>query len=70
MAREAQPVEKSDIEAGLCSCCLHDMLTRSAKGAVFHRCGLAARDPRFPKYPRLPVHSCPGWQARPAATKG
>ena len=65
MAGEAQPGEKCDLEAGLCSSCVYEVVVRSAKGAVFHRCGLASRDPRYPKYPRLPVLSCKGWQARP-----
>jgi hypothetical protein len=29
--------------------------------SVFVRCGLADTDPRFPRYPRLPVESCAGY---------
>jgi hypothetical protein len=28
---------------------------------VFSRCELAKTDPRFPKYPRVPVISCDGF---------
>jgi hypothetical protein len=30
---------------------------------VFRLCLLHERDPRFAKYPRVPVLSCPGYQA-------
>jgi hypothetical protein len=35
----------------------------SARGSTFWRCALSARDPRFPKYPRLPVVRCVGFVA-------
>lgn len=28
---------------------------------MFYRCKLSDTDPRFPKYPRLPVRQCDGW---------
>lgn len=28
-------------------------------------CGLSAEDPRFPKYPRLPVLACAGFAVPP-----
>jgi hypothetical protein len=62
---DSQPEYQVDSGVGLCSCCEHEVLTRSAKGALFRRCGLALRDPRYPKYPRLPVWSCAGWKVRP-----
>jgi hypothetical protein len=34
----------------------------SDRGSVFYLCELSKVDPRFPKYPRLPVLSCPGYQ--------
>jgi hypothetical protein len=33
----------------------------SARGSTFWLCGLAAVDPRFSKYPRLPVLRCEGY---------
>ncbi len=45
---------------GLCATCEHLRLAASAR-SVFVRCGLADRDPRYLKYPLLPVIVCPGW---------
>ncbi len=48
--------------AGLCTDCEHVRIVRSDRGSVFYRCALSAVDPRFPKYPRLPVLSCSGFR--------
>jgi len=53
--------------AGLCASCLHAHALRSDRDAVFYRCRRADRDPDYPKYPRLPVPACRGFQARPAS---
>jgi hypothetical protein len=34
----------------------------SGKGSVFWLCGRAADDPRFRKYPPLPVARCAGYE--------
>jgi hypothetical protein len=52
------------IPAGLCASCLHERVITSDRGSQFVKCGRSKDDPRFPKYPRLPVLSCPGWEAR------
>ncbi|HEX3556250.1 MAG TPA: hypothetical protein VIA62_23780 [Thermoanaerobaculia bacterium] len=49
--------------AGLCATCEHLRLVAS-KRSTFVRCGLADTDPRFPKYPALPVVVCGGYRAR------
>lgn len=46
--------------AGLCRTCRHAVLLATARSA-FLRCGLADSDPRFPRYPPLPVASCSGF---------
>jgi hypothetical protein len=46
---------------GLCATCEHLRLLASPR-SVFVRCGLAERDPRFRRYPALPVVACPGWR--------
>jgi len=53
----------ADVKAdpGLCGTCLHLRLQASAR-SVFVRCGLAEQDPRFPRYPPLPVRACPGYR--------
>jgi len=47
--------------AGLCATCAHARPVTSARGSTFWRCGLHERDPRFAKYPRLPVLRCEGF---------
>jgi len=34
----------------------------SDRGSVFYLCELSKVDPRYPKYPRLPVFTCKGYQ--------
>jgi hypothetical protein len=53
--------------AGLCQECRHAHVVTSARGSVFSRCLLHDSDPRFPKYPRLPVTQCSGFAAQAAA---
>jgi hypothetical protein len=50
---------------GLCDDCLHGKAIRSGRGSVFRLCLLHERDPRFPKYPRLPVLECGGHEKKP-----
>ena len=47
--------------AGLCGTCAHALIRPTNKGTVYLRCALAASDERFARYPRLPVHECPGF---------
>ena len=47
--------------AGLCATCQH-LRVAASKRSVFVRCGLADTDPRFPKYPPLPVVACDGYR--------
>jgi hypothetical protein len=44
---------------GLCSICRHARRVVTPR-SVFWMCRLAATDPRFERYPRLPVERCPG----------
>jgi len=37
-------------------------VVRTERGSAFYRCARAAEDPRFPKYPRLPVIRCAGYE--------
>jgi hypothetical protein len=50
--------------AGLCATCRHLRL-QASKTSVFVRCGLAETDPRFAKYPPLPVRECEGYGRAP-----
>jgi hypothetical protein len=46
---------------GLCAACRHARVIRSVRGSTFYLCQLAETDPRFAKYPRLPVLRCTGY---------
>jgi hypothetical protein len=48
--------------AGLCDSCKHVRRIRSDRCSVFYLCRLSESDSRFPKYPRLPVLSCSGFE--------
>lgn len=50
---------------GLCAECVHGRRIVSAKGSEFWFCAKSETDPRFPKYPRLPVLACVGYEKRP-----
>jgi hypothetical protein len=47
---------------GLCADCQHMRQIKSDRGSIFYMCELSATDPNFPKYPRLPVLRCSGYQ--------
>ena len=47
--------------AGLCSTCAHVRAITSDRGSAFLLCQLSLTDKQFPKYPRLPVLTCPGY---------
>ncbi|OGF22139.1 MAG: hypothetical protein A2V63_08285 [Candidatus Eisenbacteria bacterium RBG_19FT_COMBO_70_11] len=53
-----------DAGVGLCSTCRHAQRVETPR-SVFWRCRLAETDPRFERYPRLPVITCEGY--RPAS---
>ena len=49
--------------SGLCRTCRHQQVVANTRGSTFSLCARHRTEPeRFPKYPRLPVLSCPGWQ--------
>lgn len=49
-------------EPGLCRTCCHPLLNQTRRGSVFLRCGRAAWDATLPRYPRLPVTACSGYE--------
>ena len=51
---------------GICGECKYSRQIPSCHGAVFWLCERSAFDPRFPKYPPLPVIRCSGFEARRA----
>jgi hypothetical protein len=67
-ARLAPHPASSGPDAGLCATCREARQVTSSRGSTFWLCGLSARDPRFAKYPQLPVLRCEGFAERPRAT--
>ena len=55
-----EPVGEGRDGSGLCASCLHTRLQRNARGSTFRRCARADGDPRFVRYPPLPVLRCAG----------
>jgi hypothetical protein len=48
--------------AGLCADCRFVRRMKSDRGSTFYFCERSASDPAFPKYPRLPVLRCAGYE--------
>jgi hypothetical protein len=55
------------MQAGLCDSCKHQKIVRNTRGSVFSMCDRSKTDARFPKYPRLPVRRCAGYERRAAS---
>ncbi|MGZ4307639.1 MAG: hypothetical protein ACXVSL_22565 [Solirubrobacteraceae bacterium] len=56
--------------AGLCSTCRHQQLVRNTRGSEFSLCRRSKDEPeRYPKYPRLPVLRCAGYEANPRTAR-
>jgi hypothetical protein len=51
--------------AGLCDNCSHQRLVRNTRGSSFSLCERSRTDSAYPKYPRLPVRECAGWERGP-----
>jgi len=55
--------KKAEARVGLCRNCRFMRRMESDRGSVFYLCERSATDARFPKYPRLPVLQCAGYEA-------
>lgn len=55
---------------GLCEACRHTRVVETRAGSRFFLCQRSAVDPAFPRYPRLPVLRCRGFEPaeEPAST--
>jgi hypothetical protein len=51
---------------GLCGDCIHARRIQSDRASMFYQCQLSFTDARFPKYPRLPVLHCSGYEKKTA----
>lgn len=52
-------------EPGLCGVCRHARVVETGRSS-FYLCERSFTDPRFPKYPPLPVVACVGFEVRSA----
>ena len=55
--------------AGLCDSCRHQRIVRNRRGSIFSLCERSQTEPEYPKYPRLPVERCPGYERRSPETE-
>jgi hypothetical protein len=51
-------------DAGLCARCQHVRVIENRRGSRFLLCERSTEDPSFPRYPRLPVLQCRGFEPR------
>jgi hypothetical protein len=49
---------------GLCDACRHQQVVRTTRGSSFSLCRRWKEDDRYPRYPRLPVLRCRGFEER------
>jgi len=53
--------------AGLCDFCRHQQVVRNTRGSAFSLCRRSRTEvDRFPRYPRLPVIRCDGYEPKSA----
>jgi len=65
---DAAPTPTQAPLVGLCAACIHARRVESVRGSVFLLCERSRDDPRFPRYPRLPVLACAGFEPSPRGT--
>ena len=53
------------MNAGLCDTCAHQRVVKNTRGSTFSLCERSKTEPdRYPKYPRVPVLACAGYELR------
>jgi hypothetical protein len=51
------------MRAGLCDTCVHQRVVKNTRGSTFSLCKRSKEEPdRYPRYPRVPVLACPGYE--------
>lgn len=58
----AENIRREREYAGLCADCRFVRRMRSDRGSTFYLCERSSTDPSFPKYPRLPISQCRGYE--------
>jgi hypothetical protein len=55
------------MNAGLCDTCRHQRVVRNTRGSSFSLCQRSKTEPdRYPRYPRVPVTACDGYEPEAA----
>jgi hypothetical protein len=62
MSSEPSATAARGAAVGLCASCRHHREVRNTRGSVFHLCERSRSDSSYPRYPRLPVLSCRGYE--------
>ena len=70
MREDVNRAGRRNAPRGLCADCGWAREVVSGRGSVFLLCGRHGADPRFPKYPPLPVLSCEGYAQREGGEEG
>jgi hypothetical protein len=58
------PTPRGGPAAGLCDTCAFQQEVRNTRGSCFSLCTRSREDPAYPRYPRLPVLECAGYERR------
>jgi hypothetical protein len=58
------------LEAGLCDTCTQQRVVRNTRGSTFSLCERSKTDFAYPRYPRLPVIECAGYEPRESRLGG
>ena len=62
MSGEAARASRPGPAVGLCETCVHQQLVHNTRGSTFSLCKRSREDPAYPRYPRLPVLRCHGYE--------
>jgi hypothetical protein len=65
MPQAMEGPDRERTRAGLCATCEHARVIVSDRGSRFYACERSRTDPAFPRYPRLPVVACIGYDEKP-----
>jgi hypothetical protein len=64
MASPAISTPRRGPAAGLCDTCAFQRRVPNTRGSTFSLCNRSREDPAYPRYPRLPVLGCAGYERR------
>ena len=58
------------MNAGLCDTCVHQKIIRNTRGSSFSLCERSKTEPdTYPRYPRIPVGACSGYEPKPGVSR-